>query len=405
MSTRTEQDSMGKIEVPADRYWGAQTQRSLENFRIGGERLPRPLIRALGLVKQCAAAVNREFGDLPEDVSKAIRDAAQEVIDGRLDEHFPLVVWQTGSGTQSNMNANEVIANRAAERMGDALGANRSVHPNDDVKPLAVDQRRLSERDPHRSRGGDQRAAAACAGAVARHPGVEGAGVRRHRQDWTHPSAGCDAPHPRPGVLRLRGSAPHQRRRDSRRPAARARAAHRGHRGRHRAEHPSRLRGEDDRGNRRAHRPCLHRGAQPLRLHGRKGRAGGGLGRAQDRRRRSEQDRQRRALARERPALRHRRDPHPRQRAGLLHHARQGQPHPVGGADHGGDPGHRQRRDGDGGRRLGQLRAQRLPAGDRIHGAGSRSTCSQAPPIRSTSTVRPASKRTGNGSRRTCTGP
>ena len=133
MSTRIERDSMGEIEVPADRYWGAQTQRSLENFRIGTERLPRPLIRALGLVKQCAAAVNRELGDLPDDVSGAIRDAAQEVIDGRLDDHFPLVVWQTGSGTQSNMNANEVIANRAAERMGDALGANQSVHPNDHV--------------------------------------------------------------------------------------------------------------------------------------------------------------------------------------------------------------------------------------------------------------------------------
>ena len=133
MSTRIERDSMGGIEVPADRYWGAQTQRSLENFRIGGERLPRPLIRALGLVKQCAAVVNRELGDLPDDVSEAIRDAAGEVIDGRLDDHFPLVVWQTGSGTQSNMNANEVIANRAAERMGDPLGANRSVHPNDHV--------------------------------------------------------------------------------------------------------------------------------------------------------------------------------------------------------------------------------------------------------------------------------
>ena len=133
MSTRIERDSMGEIEVPADRYWGAQTQRSRENFRIGTERLPRPLIRALGLVKQCAAAVNREFGDLPDDVGEAIRQAAQEVVDGRLDDHFPLVVWQTGSGTQSNMNANEVIANRAAELMGDALGANRSVHPNDHV--------------------------------------------------------------------------------------------------------------------------------------------------------------------------------------------------------------------------------------------------------------------------------
>ena len=124
---------MGEVEVPADRYWGAQTQRSLENFRIGTERLPRPLIRALGLVKQCAAEVNEAFGDLPGDVSEAIRNAAQEVIDGHLDDHFPLVVWQTGSGTQSNMNANEVIANRAAQRMGEALGSGRSVHPNDHV--------------------------------------------------------------------------------------------------------------------------------------------------------------------------------------------------------------------------------------------------------------------------------
>ena len=133
MTTRIERDSMGEIEVPADRYWGAQTQRSLENFRIGSERLPRPLIRALGLIKQCAAEVNQGLGDLPAEVAEAIRGAAEEVIDGRLDDHFPLVVWQTGSGTQSNMNANEVIANRAAERMGDALGANRSVHPNDHV--------------------------------------------------------------------------------------------------------------------------------------------------------------------------------------------------------------------------------------------------------------------------------
>ena len=128
-----ERDSMGEIAVPADRYWGAQTQRSLENFAIGEERLPRPLIRALALVKQSAAAVNEELGDLPAPLAAAIRSAAQEVIDGRLDEHFPLVVWQTGSGTQSNMNLNEVIANRAAELMGEALGGKRSVHPNDHV--------------------------------------------------------------------------------------------------------------------------------------------------------------------------------------------------------------------------------------------------------------------------------
>ena len=133
MSTRIERDSMGEIAVPADRYWGAQTQRSLENFVIGEERLPRPLIRALALVKQCAAAVNRELGDLPAPLSEAIQNAAQEVIEGRLDGHFPLVVWQTGSGTQSNMNLNEVIANRAAELMGEALDGERSVHPNDHV--------------------------------------------------------------------------------------------------------------------------------------------------------------------------------------------------------------------------------------------------------------------------------
>ena len=133
MNTRIERDSMGEIAVPADRYWGAQTQRSLENFAIGGERLPRPMVRALALVKQCAAAVNRDFGDLPPELSEAIQRAAQEVIDGRLDDHFPLVVWQTGSGTQSNMNANEVIANRAAELLAQSLGVRRGVHPNDHV--------------------------------------------------------------------------------------------------------------------------------------------------------------------------------------------------------------------------------------------------------------------------------
>ena len=200
--------------------------------------------------------------------------------------------------------------------------------PQRSRESLAVDQRRISERDPRRGRGGDQRTAAARTGAVARHPGGEGASVRRHRQDRAHPPPGCDAAHPWSGVLRLRRSAPDQRGRGPRRPAAGPRAADRRHRGRHRVEHQSRLRPEDDRGDRRAHRPCVRRGAQPLRLDGRQGRVGGGIGRAQDRGRRPEQDRQRRALARERTALRHRRDPHPRQRTGLLHHARQGQPRP-----------------------------------------------------------------------------
>jgi len=132
-TTRTERDTMGTIEVPADRYWGAQTQRSLEHFRIGDDRFPREIIRALGVLKKACALVNRELGLLPEDKARAIVAAADEVIEGRLDAHFPLSVWQTGSGTQTNMNANEVIANRAIEILGGRLGSQQPVHPNDDV--------------------------------------------------------------------------------------------------------------------------------------------------------------------------------------------------------------------------------------------------------------------------------
>ena len=132
-TTRTERDTMGTIEVPADRYWGAQTQRSLEHFEIGDDRFPRPVIRALGVLKKACALVNRELGLLPEEKARAIVAAADEVIDGRLDDHFPLSVWQTGSGTQTNMNANEVIANRAIELLGGRLGSQKPVHPNDDV--------------------------------------------------------------------------------------------------------------------------------------------------------------------------------------------------------------------------------------------------------------------------------
>jgi fumarate hydratase class II len=131
--TRTESDTFGPIEVAADRYWGAQTQRSIENFRIGTERMPRPLIRALGIVKRAAAEVNLSLKLIDAKRANAIAKAAQEVIDGKLDGHFPLVVWQTGSGTQTNMNVNEVIANRANEMLGGKLGAKAPVHPNDHV--------------------------------------------------------------------------------------------------------------------------------------------------------------------------------------------------------------------------------------------------------------------------------
>jgi len=132
-ATRIESDSMGAVEVPADRYWGAQTQRSLENFPIGIEHMPEPLIRAFGIQKKAAALVNRVLGDLGPEVGDAIVKAAEEVLEGKLSDHFPLVVWQTGSGTQTNMNANEVIANRAIEMLGGKLGSKDPVHPNDHV--------------------------------------------------------------------------------------------------------------------------------------------------------------------------------------------------------------------------------------------------------------------------------
>lgn len=128
---RTETDAFGGIEVPADKLWGAQTQRSLSNFRIGDERMPRPLIRALAMVKRCAARVNLAQGRLAEEISAAVVAAADEVIEGAHDEHFPLVIWQTGSGTQSNMNANEVISNLAIRQLGGEIGAKSPVHPND----------------------------------------------------------------------------------------------------------------------------------------------------------------------------------------------------------------------------------------------------------------------------------
>jgi fumarate hydratase class II len=132
-ATRVESDTFGPIEVPADRYWGAQTERSLENFRIGGHIMPMPIIRALGIIKRAAAEVNMDLGRLDPKVGGAIVRAAQEVLEGKLNDHFPLVVWQTGSGTQSNMNANEVIANRAIEMLGGELGSKKPVHPNDHV--------------------------------------------------------------------------------------------------------------------------------------------------------------------------------------------------------------------------------------------------------------------------------
>ncbi|MCK4606848.1 MAG: class II fumarate hydratase, partial [candidate division Zixibacteria bacterium] len=133
MEYRTEYDTMGEMKVPADRYYGCQTARSLENFRIGGERMPREIIRAMGILKKAACMVNMDLGKMPADKGELVIKATDEVISGKLDDHFPLVVWQTGSGTQSNMNSNEVISNRAIEMAGGKLGSKDPIHPNDHV--------------------------------------------------------------------------------------------------------------------------------------------------------------------------------------------------------------------------------------------------------------------------------
>src|SRR5438876_9944108 len=133
VATRSETDSMGEIDVPADKYWGAQTQRSLIHFAIGYDVMPREMIRSFGILKKACALVNNDLGKLPGDKLKFVVQACDEVIEGKLDEHFPLRIWQTGSGTQTNMNANEVISNRAIELAGGVLGSKKPIHPNDDV--------------------------------------------------------------------------------------------------------------------------------------------------------------------------------------------------------------------------------------------------------------------------------
>jgi aspartate ammonia-lyase len=152
-ATRTETDTMGPIEVPADRYWGAQTQRSLIHFAIGEERMPRAVIWAFGIIKKASAIVNRDLGLLPEDKARLIIQAADEVIAGKLDDHFPLRVWQTGSGTQTNMNVNEVIANRAIELAGGQLGSKKPIHPQRPRQHVAILERYFPDGDAHRGCG------------------------------------------------------------------------------------------------------------------------------------------------------------------------------------------------------------------------------------------------------------
>ena len=201
---RIERDTFGNIEVPAARLWGAQTQRSLINFKFPGETMPLAVVHAQVMVKRAAAAVNMALGLLDGKRGKAIVKAADEVLAGKHDQEFPLVVWQTGSGTQTNMNVNEVLANRASEILGGERGEKRLVHPNDDVNmgqssndtfPTAMHVAAVIALDQQAAARGAQ---------AARHARQEIEAVRENRQDRPHPPAGCDAAHAGAGVLRLR---------------------------------------------------------------------------------------------------------------------------------------------------------------------------------------------------------
>ena len=204
---RIERDSFGDIAVPSWAYWGAQTERSRENFPIGGDRMPIEIVHALARIKLAAAKVNAKKGLLEAEIADAISAAAREVIDGKLDEHFPLVVWQTGSGTQTNMNVNEVIANRANEMLGAPRGSqDRRCIPNDHVN-LGQSSNDSFPTAIHIAGALDDLAAAAARRRAAAHRAErQGGEIRPYRQDRPHPSAGCDAGDARPGIFRLRGA-------------------------------------------------------------------------------------------------------------------------------------------------------------------------------------------------------
>ncbi len=255
---RTESDSIGTIEVERSRYWGAQTERSLHHFSIGdpsADRMPLEVIRAQAVLKKAAALANREAGHLDPEIADLIVAAADEVIAGALDDHFPLFVWQTGSGTQTNMNVNEVISNRAIEMAGGELGSKTPVHPNDHVNmsqssndtfPTAM---HIAAADGDRERPDPARARA------PRRPRAARGGVRRHREDRQDPPPGCRPAHARPGVRRLRGPARRRHRPAGHGVAGAVRARDRRHRRGDRIERPRGLRGGVRRQDRRAHGP------------------------------------------------------------------------------------------------------------------------------------------------------
>ena len=236
-ATRTETDSFGPLEVDATRYWGAQTQRSIQNFPIGWERQPAAIVHALGYIKWACAEANVARGALDARLGDAIVAAAREVAEGRLDDHFPLVVWQTGSGTQSNMNANEVISNRAIEMLGGAMGSKTPGPPQRPRQHGAVVERHLPDRDARRRRDDRPRRDAAGPAQAPRRAGGQAGGLRRHHQDRPHPHDGRDAAHARAGVLGLRPRGRQGHRADRAGAAGRPRAGAGRHRRRHRAQH------------------------------------------------------------------------------------------------------------------------------------------------------------------------
>ncbi len=238
---RTEKDSLGPIEVAEDRLWGAQTERSLRNFAIGGQIMPREIIRALALGKKVAARVNAELGALDPKLAAAIALSADEILSGRLDDHFPLSVWQTGSGTQSHMNVNEVIANRANESFGAARGSMAPIHPNDHVN-LGQSSNDSFPTAMH--------VAAALALKHNLLPALrrleaslrrQGGCFFRPDQGRPHPSPGRDADHLGPGIFRLCGAGPLRRRADRVGAAGPVSSRPGRHRGRHRPERAGRF--------------------------------------------------------------------------------------------------------------------------------------------------------------------
>ena len=364
-ATRTESDSMGPIDVPAEHHWGAQTQRSLHHFAISHDTMPPGIIRAFGILKRAAAEVNGELGLLPPEKRELIVRAADEVASGTLGAEFPLRVWQTGSGTQSNMNVNEVIASRANEIATGARGGKKPIHPNDDVN------RSQSSNDTFPTALHMAVAMAIVEGLVPSVRALRDAldGKRRefegivkigrtHLQDAVPLTLGQEFSG---YVAQLDGGHRPPRGRPPRPVRDRARR----HRRWDRPECPPRVRGPRRPPHRGADRPAVRHRSEQVPGAGRPGGHGLRLGRAQDPGHEPDEDRQRHPLAGLRASGRPRRAPPAGERAGLVDHARQGEPDPVRDADDGLRPGLRLRRRDHDRRLAGQLRAQRLQADHR----------------------------------------